>query len=232
MNSTLSLPTMIVRQYVDLNLSLMRIASIHQLGTKAVRRILVDANVEIRTPTFKKHDHIKTGCAIGNWCIIEKLPRRNGTVMFRCQCLLCARFYPVRRDHLANGASTRCKKCANKGDASHRWTGHAEITGSFWSSIRTGARKRHLIFEINIEAAWSLYLEQEKKCALTGLSIGFDDRTASLDRIDSNVGYQVGNIQWVHKHLNMMKNSLEQAQFISLCRLVTQNFENSTCSTD
>lgn len=26
-----------------------------------------------------------------------------------------------------------------------------------------------------------------------------------FDRIDPNKGYIIGNVQWVHKHINMMK---------------------------
>ena len=46
--------------------------------------------------------------------------------------------------------------------------------------------------------------------------------TASLDRIDSNLGYVKGNVQWVHKHINVMKNIFNQDMFIFLCNQVTK----------
>lgn len=47
---------------------------------------------------------------------------------------------------------------------------------------------------------------QEMKCALTGWDIDamtVSNNTASLDRINSLEGYVVGNVQWVHKMVNM-----------------------------
>ena len=83
------------------------------------------------------------------------------------------------------------------------------------------------MFDITIEYAWDLYLNQNKECALSGLPIKFsftrnkNDETASLDRIDSKLGYVEGNVQWVHKHVNMMKNVYSQKYFISICKLIS-----------
>jgi len=48
-------------------------------------------------------------------------------------------------------------------------------------------------------------------------------RTASLDRIDSSKGYVKGNLQWVHKDINMMKNHYNQKYFIEICKKVATN---------
>jgi hypothetical protein len=45
--------------------------------------------------------------------------------------------------------------------------------------------------------------------------------TASLDRIDSKLGYIPGNIQWVHKTINRMKVNLPEEDFVYFCRLIT-----------
>jgi hypothetical protein len=47
--------------------------------------------------------------------------------------------------------------------------------------------------------------------------------TASLDRIDSSKGYVEGNVQWVHKRINIMKNDLSDSEFIEWCRVVSKN---------
>jgi hypothetical protein len=78
---------------------------------------------------------------------------------------------------------------------------------------------------LTIEQAWELYQKQEGKCALSGLPIFFPatnkgEFTASLDRIDSSKGYIEGNVQWVHKDINIMKNKFPQDYFIKICKLV------------
>ncbi len=46
----------------------------------------------------------------------------------------------------------------------------------------------------------------------------YHDQTASLDRIDSMVGYLKGNCHWTHKHLNHMKWDYNQEYFIKTCK--------------
>ena len=94
---------------------------------------------------------------------------------------------------------------------------------SFWNRIVTRFKE----VNITIQEAWDLFLEQDRKCALTGLDIVFGPRdkggnTASLDRIDSTKGYIKGNVQWVHKDINRMKFDLNQERFIELCKKVTE----------
>lgn len=102
-----------------------------------------------------------------------------------------------------------------------------------WSTVKRRAKERKVPFNIDIEYAWKLFLEQDRKCALSGLPIEFgianyasSNTTASLDRIDSSKGYTEGNIQWVHKTLNIMKSTLSNGFFINLCHKVAQTHEN------
>ena len=45
-------------------------------------------------------------------------------------------------------------------------------------------------------------------------------QTASLDRIDSNLDYIEGNVQWVHKRVNAMKSDMSTKEFLEWCTLV------------
>ena len=89
-----------------------------------------------------------------------------------------------------------------------------------------------------MEYLWNLFLEQNKKCALSGLELILNPRwshqkngrmenvqTASLDRIDNTKGYILGNVQWVHKQVNFMKGSLSENKFIEYCNLIVKNNE-------
>lgn len=103
---------------------------------------------------------------------------------------------------------------------------------TIWSSIRCGAKSRGLELAVSMEEAFELLDKQGCRCALTGVPIQIADTgkehlrggtTASLDRIDSGLGYVHGNIQWILKDLNQMKMDLPQERFIELCRLVAKH---------
>lgn len=67
-----------------------------------------------------------------------------------------------------------------------------------------------------------MFAEYKETCTLTGwpLDLVYHGRTASLDRIDNNKGYIVGNVQWVHVMVNMCRNKYDLQDFIGMCRSV------------
>lgn len=63
-------------------------------------------------------------------------------------------------------------------------------------------------------------------CAISGEPLVFEPNyvySASIDRIDSNLGYVEGNVQWVGSSVNMAKNVLDHEQFVNLCLSVIRN---------
>lgn len=108
------------------------------------------------------------------------------------------------------------------------WKGYGEISSQHFNSIKNHAKSRNIEFNITIEEMWNLFLQQNRKCALTGLILEFkkshkDTKTASLDRIDSNKFYTIDNIQWVHKDINCMKMDLSNEEFYKYCKLVADH---------
>ena len=88
---------------------------------------------------------------------------------------------------------------------------------------------RDIEFKISKKYIEDLFYEQDGKCALTGLDLILAHahtekhlRTASIDRIDSSLGYIKGNIQWVHKTVNKMKLNIKQDEFIDFCCMVAK----------
>lgn len=123
-----------------------------------------------------------------------------------------------------------CKECKAELDRKNNGTGYKDISGIYWSSIKGQAIKRDVEFSIDIEYAYSLFELQNGKCKLSGMEIQFAKNkvdylnggtTASLDRIDSDLGYIKGNVQWVHKWINRMKSNHSQNVFIDLCKKVS-----------
>jgi len=112
-------------------------------------------------------------------------------------------------------------------------TGAGELSGNRFLLFKQGADRRNLEFSITVEYAWNLFLEQNRRCRFTGRLIAFGiqsrlsknrtENTASLDRIDSSKGYVVGNVQWLHKDVNLAKQSLTEKEFIALCDEVSSH---------
>lgn len=158
---------------------------------------------------------------------------RNGHIRWSCVCD-CGGSHDVLSTHLLSGKITHCGCIQYRGKSNKLWSGCGEISGNFWTSLVRGANglkgRKPIEFEITIEYIWDLFLKQNRKCALSGLPIWFPNtttqtqsKTASLDRIDSSKGYVMGNVQWVHKDINKMKNSFSQEYFIMLCNAVSGN---------
>lgn len=108
-------------------------------------------------------------------------------------------------------------------------TSFKEISGSYLYSIKSNAAKRGLVFNCSNEELWSIYLKQNKKCALSGVEIKFapalkkGQQTASLDRIDSSKGYTFDNVQWVHKEINKMKSNLPEGEFLQIVKRIYEH---------
>ena len=110
------------------------------------------------------------------------------------------------------------------------YKGYNDLSGKYWYDIQYSARKRGITFcpNLKIEYAWDLFIKQDKKCALSALDIQlYPDlkrrNTASLDRIDSSLGYNQDNIQWLHKSVNNLKHNLNNKETAELCRKIFIN---------
>lgn len=158
---------------------------------------------------------------------------RNNQIKWMCRCD-CGREIAVLGLHLTKekGSQKSCGCMILRGKNRKDWTGYEEISGQFWHGIQRGANgskgRKKILFDITIQEAWDIYIKQNKKCALSGIKICFPEKwdtagTASLDRIDSSLGYVKDNIQWVHKDINKMKNSFDQNYFIKLCQLISEH---------
>jgi len=74
---------------------------------------------------------------------------------------------------------------------------------------------------------WSITIDYLRtlplKCYYTGMDLTFESNkinTISLDRIDSSKGYHSDNVVLCMAQVNIMKNSMDNAGFIELCRMV------------
>jgi len=135
--------------------------------------------------------------------------------------------------------STCLKKGGNQSCGCYRiemmqkrcWKGYGEISGSYFNRLQRDAKDRNLEWSISIDYCWDVFLKQNRNCAITELPLEFRHmykkesqlQTASLDRIDNSDGYVEGNVQWVHKDINVMKWAFSMEKFYFLCDLVLKN---------
>jgi len=114
------------------------------------------------------------------------------------------------------------------------WKGYEKISGTHWGNIQREAKYRKIPFNLTIKEAWEKFQLQRGKCIFSGLDLTFattvhaTDGTASLDRIDSSLGYQSDNIQWIHKDLNRMKGNLSDKDFFNWVNLINDHKKRLT----
>jgi hypothetical protein len=143
-----------------------------------------------------------------------------------CECS-CGKVTSVFGGNLTTG---RTKSCGHLLDtyrnSSPGYMGYKDISGRKWASIKAGADARGIDFMLDIEDAWDLFRDQDRKCALSGQPLKFDEKSytrdgnASLDRIDSSMSYTLDNVQWVDKAINISKWAMSDAEFIDMCCLI------------
>jgi hypothetical protein len=170
---------------------------------------------------------IKPGQKFGRWkviCINKNLGRKN-RILCICNCKNRTMRY-VLSSFLLNGKSKSCG-CIAIDTLSKRY---GNIIGQVFSRIVASAKDRNLEININMKYISSLFDKQNGKCAISGIGISLPentkefregDCTASLDRIDSKKGYIIGNVQWVHKRVNFMKQDMNENDFIEFCHIIS-----------
>jgi hypothetical protein len=183
------------------------------------------------------------GEVYGKFTIIEEgISHKNRyLVRVRCQC----GYEGLRRyQHLQIGRTAMCVSCKRKEVSKvfpppvNRKPTVGQISTRFYTSMRFGAKRRGLSFELTKEFLWELFLSQDSRCAITGRAINlslatkagntnkegcrvdYEKFNASLDRIDSSKGYTEGNVWWVHKDINFFKNNYSMDELYFLCEEV------------
>lgn len=103
------------------------------------------------------------------------------------------------------------------------------LSGNILLTLIRNAEIRNIKVDLTMRDIYEVYIEQDKKCKLTGLPLTFKmngqdtSGTASVDRIDSNKDYTLDNIQIIHKHINKMKMEFDQDYFIEMCKLIANH---------
>lgn len=151
---------------------------------------------------------------------------RNGHTRWHVKCE-CGTEKTTLGTHLLQGKTISCG-CAMRENGKRNWKGGEEVSATYFSSLKRGAlgeKSRNPIdFKITLEYIDQLYKNQKGLCNYSKMPISIRARTASLDRIDSSQGYIEGNVQWLHKDVNMMKRHYTEDYFLELCKKIGEAY--------
>ena len=145
----------------------------------------------------------------------------------RCDCGAFTRNVPLYQLTRGKHNSCGCLKTL-RGPHNARFRGFGQVPGAAIRGIRGRAKRCGFSASITDKQIGDSFDKAQGKCALTGLPIWFShqrsggETTASIDRVDPDIGYEAGNVQWVHKDVNRMKMDFKEERFFELCRLVAR----------
>lgn len=156
-------------------------------------------------------------------------------------CTSCNNSFYLNSDnfHLdcttGTGYKSKCKKCTLKHRLNFTRLNAEDSLEYYLKEIINGAkyraRKKNISFELNLDILKNLWEKQEGKCSITGLSMtttilkGKLKTNLSIDRIDSNKGYTIDNVQLVCVAVNIMKNTFTLDELKYFCNLIINKHE-------
>lgn len=174
------------------------------------------------------------GQRIGGWTVVGVEASRTGTrVYVRCTCgREASRSYRDLR--VKQGECGSCGGSRRAAAALAAERAKCPVPKWLYRRVQDGAsdrgpRGKTIPFDLTHDDLLEIWTGV---CALSGIPLRIgtskgrsSETTASVDRIDSAKPYTRGNVQWVHKSVNLMKQTLGQDDFIEWCKRVAVNHE-------
>lgn len=142
-------------------------------------------------------------------------------------CSVCKKYKPEKefskcsRNKHRNFLNCTCKKCYKEIYGKNRKQIEEantlnEILKIRLHDVKVRAKKKNLFTNLTLQYLKELWNKQDGKCALTGFPMTYylyngkrNPYNISIDRINPNKGYEIGNIQLVCSMANMMKGELD-----------------------
>lgn len=215
---------MLIREYVTNNKTAIEIAKQIGKSDTQVRYWIKYHGIPIKPRGGSRHTVNLVGKKFGELRVLKQVKGDGHSAVWECECS-CGNLHIVKGPCLRRKEIRSCGKCLEH----YRWKGYGELSGHYFAITKQNAKKRNLPFKLSKKYLWELFLKQNRQCSLSGLklhfarSYGASEQTASLDRIDSEKGYVVGNVQWVHKDLNRIKREYSEETFLRYVGLVAKH---------
>jgi len=168
-----------------------------------------------------------TNKRMGKLLFLERISpnKTKGAKDFKWKAICdCGNEYIILAHSIKTMKLQACLSCVRENKRKFKY-----IYSHNYQSAKTSAKARNHEFAITGEYMDDLFEKQNKKCPYSGVELTFtkwgsdDSGTASLDRIDSSKGYIEGNVQWIHKRINIMKNNMDEKELFYWCNLISKN---------
>lgn len=157
-----------------------------------------------------------------HWTILEGPIYQNSTAYYKVSCDCGSECLKLPIEIINPNRFFQCEKCSHKENMNNIKNKNGqvgELTLTEHTRLRRSANKRSYSFEVSIEYLWNLFQDQKQICAITGDVIP-NIKEASLDRIDSSLGYIEGNVQWVTQQANLSKHVMTMEELYEFCKKV------------
>jgi hypothetical protein len=168
--------------------------------------------------------------------------------MGKCVCKNCGVEFEkplteIRRNEKLNRPNFCTRTCVGKnnaknfGDRKNNYdiSQHSNNRFDGYTKFRyhyRNIKKRYRDIDVTIDDLNEQWKKQNGICEFSGVKLILSSYTkinknpiytASLDRIDSSKGYIKGNIRWVSRSINYMKNDMSDDMVWELCNLIKEN---------
>lgn len=172
-----------------------------------------------RTKCCKSCCRLKlVGRQFDDWVVLEYAGvDKHQKTLWKCRCK-CGKEAIVSGGNLTTHKSHCCFDCGHNVSMKSNM-----FPTSWWYKTMRAAGQRGWQWDITEEDAFAVLEKQNFQCMLTGIPLTLKPMTASLDRIDSKSNYTKDNIQWLHKHINMMKFKYSNDYFVEMCCKVAKH---------
>jgi hypothetical protein len=137
-------------------------------------------------------------------------------------------FYPVKGKN-KQYFTCYCKKCdVAKSHSRYISTVEGRIK-RLWLSIKIRTRNKNQLFTVTESDLLNQYNKQNGLCYYTGepLSLDVGNKSISIDRLDSKLGYSKENVVFTSWRINNMKNNDDEAVFLEMCGKIW-NYRNNS----
>lgn len=172
-----------------------------------------------------------TGKIFGYWVVLEKINKQNSDgkhPYWRCKCK-CGNIREVAGGALKSGNSKSCG-CYRIEIASQVLDNNEAIKNELFYRYKKRAEQKKIAFDLTYENFLNLI---DKSCFYCGVEQGNIKKSKTdspdyeyngVDRVDSNLGYTLGNVRTCCKDCNYAKNVLSEQEFIILINNIYKNF--------